>query len=30
MSVTRINELQALPGQADALWERLQSFTRQR
>jgi heme oxygenase (mycobilin-producing) len=28
MSVTRINELQALPGQADVLWERLQSFTR--
>jgi quinol monooxygenase YgiN len=28
MSVTRINELQALPDQADALWERLQSFTR--
>ncbi len=26
MSVTRINELQALPGQGDALWERLQSF----
>jgi len=28
MSVTRINELQALPGQADALWEHLKSFTR--